>query len=315
MNSKTNLLSNAELHSKIRNINIECDSLVIGSTLEALVYCFLNNVPLVCSQLSPPFRFEHFSVEDDLSIFGINNVSQTKKTNLSETTVGMNKIKLWERLFFYLSAAGLCFLSDKAVSLRISNNTIKASTANARMAKIYFNDLIIFDDINVHGLGIYKIKDKIFTVYDWLDVRSGMKHDYDQIEDTTDFVNHIIFYPSDRVAGDHNFKDAIAVSYLTKEMLQDFEYSDINARFKTRHLMKQIGIRGARNGRDMLDKTKFKYYAVKIENTKREIVEPRNIYESTDNITFNYESLNDIIDKNPLQESYVSKIIHRISRS
>jgi hypothetical protein len=77
--------------------------------------------------------------------------------------------------------------------------------------------------------------------------------------------------------------------------------------------MKQIGIRGARNGRDMLDKTKFKYYAVKIENTKREIVEPRNIYESTDNITFNYESLNDIIDKNPLQESYVSKIIHRIS--
>tara|TARA_R110002020_G_scaffold254729_3_gene468520 strand:+ start:124 stop:1065 length:942 start_codon:yes stop_codon:yes gene_type:complete len=313
LNSEVNLLSNAELHSKIRDINIECDSLVIGSTLEALIYCFLNNIPLVCSRLNPPFRFEYFNVEDDLSIFGMKNISQTKKTNLSETIIGMNKIKLWERLFFYLSAAGLCFLSDKAVSLRVSGNIVKAHTATARMAKVNFNDLIIFDDRNVHGLGTYKIEDKIFTVYDWFDVRSGMKHNYDQIEDTTDFVNHILFYPSDRVAGDHNFKDAIAVSYLTKEMLTDFEYSDINARFKTRHLMKQNGIRGARNGRDMLDKTKFKYYAVKIENTKREIIEPINIYESTDNITFNYDSLNDIIEKNPLQESYVSKIIQRIS--
>ena len=302
-----------ELHSKIRDINIECDKLVIGSTLESLVYCFLNNLPMVCTRLQPPFSFEHFDVDDDLSVFGIQNIEQKIKTNLTEKTVGVNKLWLWERLFFHLSVSGLCFLSEKAVSLRISNNIIKAATANARLVKICFNDLIIFDDRNVHGLGVYKIENKIFTVYDWLDVRSGMKHGYDQIEDTTDFVNHIIFYPSDRVAGDHNFKDAIAVSYLTKEMLQDFEYSDINARFKTLQLMKQNGIRGARNGRDMLDKTKFKYYAVKIENTKREIVEPRNIYRSTDNIIFNYNSINDIIDKNPLQESYVSRILKRIN--
>jgi len=302
-----------ELHSKIRDINIECEKLVIGSTLDALVYCFLNNLPMVCTHLQPPFSFEHFNVDDDLSIFGVQNIEKIIKTNLGKKTVGLDKLWLWERLFFHLSVSGLCFLSDKAVSLRISNNTIKASTANARMAKIYFNDLVIFDDMNVHGLGVYKIEDKIFTVYDWFDVRSGMKHNYDQIEDTTDFVNHIIFYPSDRVAGDHNFKDAIAVSYLTKEQLDDFEYSDINARFKTRHLMKHHGIRGARNGRNMLDKTKFKYYAVKIENSKRDIIAPRNIYESTDNITFNYEALNDIIEKNILQESYVSKIIKRIN--
>jgi len=310
MNSSYDL---TELHSKIRNINVECDKLVIGSTLEALIYCFLNNLPMVCTHLQPPFSFEHFNVDDDLSVFGVQNIEKIIKTNLGKKTVGFDKLWLWERLFFHLSVSGLCFLSDKAVSLRISNNTIKASTANARMAKIYFNDLVIFDDMNVHGLGVYKIEDKIFTVYDWFDVRSGMKHNYDQIEDTTNFVNHIIFYPSGRVAGDHNFKDAIAVSYLTKEQLDDFEYSDINARFKTRHLMKHHGIRGARNGRNMLDKTKFKYYAVKIENSKRDIIAPRNIYESIDNIVFNYDSLGDIIEKNILQESYVSKIIKRIN--
>ena len=304
-----------EPHSKIRNIDIKCDKLVVGSSLEALVYCYLNNIPFVCSQLTPPHHFEYFNYQEDLSVFGIKNISRSILTNFSEQTIGIDKLWLWERLFFYLSVAGLCPLSDKTDSLRITDNILKAFTRNARMAKLHFNELIIFDDTNVYGLGVPEIKEKKYTVYDWFNVRSGMKHQFDRIQDTTDFVNHILFYSSQRVEGNHNFKDAIGVSYLTKEQLGDFEYSDINARFKTRYLMKQHGIRGARNGRNMLDKTKFKYYAIKIENSKRDIIKPRNIYESTNNTTFNYGSFNDIIEKNPLQDSYVSKIIQRISRS
>jgi len=307
-------LSKFELHSKIRDIQIECDTLVVGSSLEALVYCYLNNTPFVCSQLTPPHHFEYFNHQDDLSVFGIKNDSHTIQTNFSEQTVGIDKLWLWERLFFYLSVAGLCPLTDKADSLRITDNILKASTPNARMAKIHFNELIVFDDTNVYGLGIPEIKEKTYSVYDWFDVRSGMKHTYDRIEDTNDFVNHIIFYSSQRVEGNHNFKDAIAVSYLTKTQLDDFEYSDISARFKTLYMMKELGIRGARNGRNMLDKTKYKYYAVRIENTKREIIEPRSVYKAYDNISFNYDSFNDIIGKTPLQESYVSNIIRRIRR-
>jgi len=290
-----------ELHSRIRDINLECEKLVIGSTLEALAYSYLNNILFVCSQLSPPHRFDYFNPEDNLSIFGIKN------------EIPVAKFFLWEKLFFHLSVAGLCPLSDKAVSLRIVDNTLKAPTSKARMAKIHFKNLIVFDDKNVHGLGIPTVEDKKHTVYDWFDVRSGMKHKYDRLTDTTDFANHIIFYPSDRVEGTHNFKDAVAVSYLTKEQLDDFEYSDINARFKTLYMMKEAGIRGARNGRDMLDKTKFKYYSIKIENAKREIIKPKNLYESVENITFNYDSFNDIISTNPLQDSYVSKIFRRLS--
>ena len=291
-----------ELHSKIRDINLQCDKLVIGSTLEALTYSYLNNIPFVCSHLSPPHKFDYFSPEDDLSVFGIKNKSP------------LTQFWLWEKLFFYLSVAGLCPLSDKAVSLRITDNVVKAPTDKARMAKMHFKELIIFDDKDVHGLGVPTVEDKKYKVYDWFDVRSGMKHEHDHLEDTTDFVNHIIFYPSERVNGEHDFKDAVAVSYLTKPQLDDFEYSDINARFKTLYMMKQAGIRGARNGRDMLDKTKFKYYTVKIENAKREIIKPKNIYESEGNITFNYDSFNDIINTNPLQDSYVSRILKRPSR-
>ena len=308
------LLTKLELHSKIRDINIECDKLVIGSSLEALVYCYLNNIPFVCSQLTPPHHFEYFNPQDNLSIFGIKNIARSIHTNFTEQTVGIDKLWLWERLFFYLSVGGLCPLTDKAVSLRISDNVLKASTSNARMAKIHFNELIVFDDTNVYGLEVPEIKEKTYTVYDWFDVRSGMKHAYDRIEDTGDFVNHIIFYPSQRVEGNHNFKDAIAVSYLTKAQLDDFEYSDISARFETLHMMKKLGLRGARNGRNMLDKTKYKYYAVRIENTKREIIKPRSVYKTQNNISFNYDSFSDIISKTPLQQSYVSNIIRRIRR-
>ena len=315
MKLETKSLSNLELHSRIRDINIECDKLVIGSSLEALVYCYLNNIPFVCSQLAPPHHFEYFSYDDDLSIFGVENILRTVQTNTTDQITGIDKLWVWERLFFYLSVAGLSPLTDKSVSLRISDNILRASTPNARMAKIHFNELIVFDDTNIYGLGIPEIKEKTYTVYDWFDVRSGMKHKYDRIENTSDFVNHIIFYSSQRVQGNHNFKDAISVSYLTKEQIDDFEYSDINARFKTLYKMKALGIRGARNGRDMLDKTKYKYYAVKIENSKREIIEPRNLYKPHNNISFNYDSVNDIIEKTSLQESYVSNIIRRIRRS
>ncbi len=300
-----------DLHSKIRNINIDCDELVIGSSLEALAYCCLNNVPLVCSHLSPPHHFESFEIQDDLSVFCVENISRTINTNFGEIKEGINKLWLWERLFFYLSVAGLCPLTDKATSLRITGNTLKAPTANARLAKFNFNTLTVFDDNNVFGLGESTIEEEKIKVYDWFKVRSGMKHNYDRLEDTTDFVNHILFYSSDRIAGEHNFKDAIAVSFLTKEQLDDFEYSDINARFKTLYMMKEAGIRGARNGRDMNNKDKYKYYAIKIENTSREIIAPQNIYKSHNNISFNYDSVDDIINKNPLKESYVSKLIKR----
>ena len=291
-----------ELHSKIRDINIECDKLVIGSTIEALTYSYLNNLPFVCSRLNAPHRFDYFDPEIDLSVFGVKN------------DLSYPQFALWEKLFFYLSVAGMCPLAGKAHSLRIENNILKATTPKARMAKIHFNELIVFDDKSVLGLGVPQIENKKYKVYDWFDVRSGMKHEHDRLEDNEDFVNHIIFYPSDRVEGTHNFRDAVAVSYLTKQQLDDFEYSDINARFKTLYMMKQAGIRGARNGRDVLDKTKFKYYSVKIENVKREIIEPKNIYESFDNIIFNYDSFSDIINKNPLKESYVSRITRRVCR-
>ena len=141
-----------------------------------------------------------------------------------------------------MSLAGLNPIGDRAVSIKIEEKVVKVFTANARMAKIRFEELIIFDEEKVMGLPTpQNITKNFYKVYDWFDVRSGMKHEYDYIRDTTDFVSEIIFYPTERVDGNHSLKDAVSVSYLTDSMLNSFEYSDINARFKTLKMMKDAG--------------------------------------------------------------------------
>ena len=75
-------------------------------------------------------------------------------------------------------------------------------------------------------------------------------------------------------------------------------------------MMKDLGIRGNRNGRDMLDKTKYKYYALKLESDKREIQDMRiNLYQDTENIEFLYEPEEKILENYILdQKSYLHKL-------
>ena len=108
----------------------------------------------------------------------------------------VDKDVLWERLYFYLTLAGLNPVADKASSIKIGDKELKVFTHKARMAKITFDQAIVFSDEGVSGLPIpTTIPQKKYKVYDWFDVRSGMKHDHDFIEGDSDFVNQILFYP------------------------------------------------------------------------------------------------------------------------
>jgi hypothetical protein len=273
-------------HSKIRNIELEYDNVVIGSSIEALCYASINNYSFLYTTVDAPISISYFEPGINLSCFGFSDESSTIK-----------KMKLWKKLYYYLSLIGKNILSFPASSIKIEENKIKAYTKNARMAKINFTKLHIFSDKGVSGLPepIKTIENK-YTVYDWFDVKSGMKHDHDILTSDSSFIQKLIFYKTTRLDGDHKLKDAVGISLLSKQELEDFEYSDINARFKALYMMKKAGIRGARNGRDMNDKTKYKYYAVKIENRERQIVNNNKvIYPDTQNIIFNNLSFNDIL--------------------
>ena len=300
-------------HSKIRDINFIYDKVVMGSSLPALLYSFLNNLPFVFIKSRCPHRFSFFKPDEDLSFFGIQNKTRTLISPTSEKQIGISKDTVWERLYFYLSLAGLNPLADKLASIRIEDKTLKAFSHKARMAQIKFEQLIIFDAEGVLGIPEPEhIPPKKYKVYDWINVRSGLKHEWDWIGDASPFVNQLLFYPTDRIDGDQVYKDAIGISYLTENMLGHFDYSDINARFKVLQMMKKAGIKGPRNGYHLKDKSKVLYRGVKIETSHREIeLIEYSHYKSTLEFEFNDDSFDDIMNKHPLQESYVSAIFER----
>ena len=225
-----------------------------------------------------------------------------------------------------LSMAGRIPFSDKAHSIRIDDDekTIYVAGSGASKMKIQYNTLRIFDDTSTSGVEAPTLSDiedqqsdnflppKKFKILDWFNVRSGCRHEYDYLCSGDDFVKEIYFYPSERVDGNHNLKDLVAVSYLTETQLHDSEYSDTYVRFKVLDMMKKSGIRGTRNGRDQKNPERYKYYALRIESAIRDVYPLRkNTIFATKpekDIIFDNRSVESIIKSTFLMPSYVHKI-------
>lgn len=301
-------------HSSIRDIEFSYEEIVIGSTIEALLYCYYNNVPFIYAKMGIPDRFSYFDCELDLSCLQLDNLSTTLTTfPPSEQTRGIPQSVLWERLYFCLSLAGLNPLSDKTSSIRIEDNRIRAFTHKARSATFIVNKIVVFDETGVSGLTSPRTSlEKRYKVYDWINVRSGLKHKYDLIQDPgVWFVQKIFFYPTDRIDGEQVYKDACAVSYMTEKQLADPDNSDINARFKVRYMMRVAGLRGPKNGYDPKNPTKQKYRPLRIESSHREIelLNPP-VRESSEFIEFKNDSINDIMG-GEVTDSYVKQLYRR----
>lgn len=275
----------------LQSVTLEHKEIVIGCSLESLIYCYFTATPFLYCNKTIPHEFDLLNKTEDLHPFRltyepqtINSISESKQTRPS-------KAMIWDRLFFLLNMKGLSLMPNECASIRIEEDSLKAFSANARMSKIKFHQLTIFDDYKVMGLpAATRNQNMVFKVFDWINIRNSTTHLIDYIETPEDFLNEIIFYPSRRSAVEiARLKDIITISIIKEADLEDYEFSDVAVKFKTLFLMKQAGIRGAKNGKDMLDKTKTKYYALKIETVKRDVVPLTrlNIYSDTDKLKFN----------------------------
>ena len=254
----------------MKALKSESAELVVGATLSALLYSYYTGYPLVYLEPSIPFRFDYFQPYFDLDKIVEQPEPREFITLDLKKKVGLPKRDMWERLYFILSLSGKIPYADKVKSVRIEEDiniiTRKRNTFNCESVRI-------FDDKQVQGLS-QKIsgEEKTFNVYDWINVHSGTTHSLDFIADISgSVIEEIIFYPSDRIDGNHNKKDIVCVSSMTERQLNDYRFSDTYVRFKVESLMKEVGIRGARNGRDQLNPEKYKYYALKLESAEREI--------------------------------------------
>jgi len=245
------------------------EKVVIGGTLGALLYSYNNSAPIVINNVAKPHRFEYNSK-------------------------GESRQELWNKLYFLLSLAGLNLFGDKAAAIRIDKSHLSITTNRMKQFHLAAEKFYIFDDENVKGLPepIGSVSDKQ-VVLDWMIARPCMEHDLAHIKTEDDFVKDVYFYPTERIFGNHqNKKDLVAVSYLSEEQLQSFEYSDTFARFKTEKLLKENGIRGSRSG---FSDGKQVYNRLKLEVKKREV---RKLcmreYKNTKNACFMYSDCDTI---------------------
>jgi len=242
--------------------NFYFNKVVVGGNLSSFLYSYTHGLPLVINKLTPPHRFEK-----------INNYSQ---------------LELWKKLYFLLSLSGLNLTGDKTQQVRIKEDSqLSVTLSRTSLLKIKFDELIVFDDENMSGLPIPSKEAKKFLVLDWMTAKPCMEHSFEHFHTGDEFVKDIYFYPTERLTGIHpNKKDLVSISYLTKKQLQDFDYSDTYARFKTIKIMKENKITGRKNG---FLNGKQVHYALKLEVSRREVKKLQmDLYKDTDNIKFNY---------------------------
>ena len=263
--------------------------LVIGSSLQALLYSYYTGSPLIYLRKEIPFEFDCFPPYFDLSEWLENKEPIQQSTTGSTRLVGISKKDLWEKLYFMLSISGLIPFGDKIKTIRFEDDTVRAVCRRAY--DIEFDKAVIFSDWQLQGLdGVIEDGEKQHIVYDWFSVKSGAKHEYDflTVEDGS-ALKEILFYETKRAFSSTALKDLVAISHMTESELNDYRFSDAYVRIKAQNLMKEAGIKGKRNGRDQANPNKYKYYAIRLEAVERE-VETIGFSNSSQNPKINFNS-------------------------
>ena len=251
--------------------------MVIGSGLGAALYALLNGHVLIQNVIESPHRFDFLNPETPTFFFGITNEPTHLMGENEERVVGIRKSDLWERSLYALSIRGLLPFADKVDTIRLApENKLSVMTTGNKKYDIEYDELKVFDSRHVEGMELCEFppahRDKKL-VLDWFNVRSGCTHRFDFLCQPADFVKEVYFYASDRIAGSHDKKDLVTLSYLNEDELRDPDYSSVPAKYRILNWMKELGIKGQSNGRDPSDPTKRKHYAIRIEHARRQVLD------------------------------------------
>ena len=221
------------------------DELVLGGSLESLLYAYKTETPIIIDTPRRPFELDIIPNQLNLSFLGY------------DPNIEVSSLRLWERLSFLLSLSGLLLFPNSIENITEHDGRLVVVTHNMRKLEVTFNKLRKFDT-NFTNYA---------WVYDWFAVRSGGKHEIDFLEDKEYLAHKLIFYPSQRV-GVRSSKDVVAVTYLKTEDIFDMEYSESYVSLKTRRMMKEAGIVGTSKG---FNKYKNRTYEpIRIEHMHRE---------------------------------------------
>jgi hypothetical protein len=264
-------------------LNPYYDEIVVGSSLRALLFASLNNFPVFFSRPEKPFEFDLFSRSIDLSSWGLHNEPQVWTTPEGEVITGQPKIALWEHLLFVLGLKGLRPFSDLCSSIRIEENTLTGFSEYAKLRSVDFGTCHYFDEHATYNLLPCENTKRNYIVYDRIAFSRGGKHHLDLIESDGPFCKEIWFYLSPRIDGKVPVKDACAVSILSDDQIDDFDFSETMVRLTALQKMKDLGLRGPKNGWQADGSRKYRSFKTETINRERFLLSPP-IWLETDSI-------------------------------
>lgn len=215
----------------MREIVHKYDQVVFGSNLHALLYAYVNQMPLFYCSVNKPKIFEFF--DNTFQFTNILNIN-TLIRNRQEHNFGMRKLELWKRLSFVLAYDGLMPLGDPIQLVRLEDNLIKITTNNSRLLRISFNKMFLFNE-DMSGLPQQIKFNNKGKVYDYLNFMHLHEKKIMFIESKTNLVNKLWI---------HN-KKAIAVSNV-QDITEDLP--DYAVKMKILDIGKQYDIKGKQNG-------------------------------------------------------------------
>jgi hypothetical protein len=276
---------------------LKYDKIVIGSTLEGLLYAYLHGLPLFYAVAKTPTDFETLDIDDNFwGSLDHENISTTIKTNKGEITIGSSKLEVWNKLFFSLSMAGLIPCTN-VQSLRIDDELVKITTKNNRLIKIQPKNILLFDDEGVEGLTRAYKTNKRLIVYDWIIFHHFMLNfDFTMVQTEWDYCNKLWFLnPLDA----HRPCDACLVSYVSGQTELQNDLTDYILRFTLKNIFKEHNMKGSLNG--FRPNGAQNYRPVSYEFVARQVVKEKpHLYYDWDNVkSMTHLTIEDILkDKN-----------------
>ena len=252
-------------------------NVVIGSTIEAAYYAFLNDYYFIPNR-KEPFMFYESS---PIRLFG-----HDKKSDI------------WNKINVMLGLLSKRLSFENSASVKVLDDVIKIVSGNV-VFKYKFQNLFIFDAIGIQiDNEIEKAHPTTFRVLDdfELSVLGPKQHNLDALYSESNFAKSLHYYCSGRVDGSDYITDCVVESELTYDQLNCLDYSDTMLRFVVERHLASLGV----NGRLMsyYKSGRPKYRKPKVLHVSRSSYEiDNNIYKDTDNVKFLKLSLRDIVEE------------------
>lgn len=188
--------------------------IVIGNRLSAVIYAYINDCLLIMTNPTPPEPLDFFKWSVNLSQVNMRNVKTTLKSRTRKYLRGVTKLKVWNRLTFFLSVNGLLYTPGV---VRVHGQHLELSNEKV----LDFEKLYVFDVENVIGLNVEEEIVEDYRVFDTFKAEGMSSLDFSAIPLRTKFPKEA------HIRG----KTIYAISQVPLDKIDDFEYSETACKF------------------------------------------------------------------------------------